>query len=126
MQGYNKGVAYGERVFRGVNYGVCRIDSGQKYDWILIPKDQEEALLESAKAVQPKPPKQIPQTSEIPPLLEILMRKEMADEGYVISDKMFFYKNKIRRAGKFNTAELLTSGKYRKQIKLGKIKETEV
>lgn len=105
FQGYNRGTAYGHKFFRGVDYGVCRIDAGIKHDWVLIPKDQEEALLESVKTVKPLEKKQITASYPVPPLMEIIMRKEMTVDGYDVTDSKFYCKNKIKKVNKFNKAE---------------------
>lgn len=120
FQGYNKGTASGHKVFRGVDFGVCKIEAGHKYDWMLIPKDQEQALLDSVKDVKPRNHTVLPELRTIPPLMELILRKELTADGYEIKDDMFSYKTKIRKAGKFNTATL-ASNSYQ-PIKLEKTK----
>lgn len=36
-----KGTAWGEKVHRGHLYGIRQIDAGNKTDWFLVPKDEE-------------------------------------------------------------------------------------
>lgn len=57
------------------------------------------------KTVKPVEKKQIAASYPVPPLMEILMRKEMEVDGYYVTDSKFYCRNKIKKASKFNKAE---------------------
>ena len=68
--------------------------------------DEEQALIDSLKTVKPRKQTIIPEVKNIPPLMEVILKKELTTEGFEISNDMFYYKNKIKTSGKFNFARL--------------------
>ncbi|XP_052791316.1 uncharacterized protein LOC128225251 [Mya arenaria] len=105
VKGYHKGLAFGEKVFRGKNYGVCRIDSGYKFDWILVPKEQEQAIIDSVKSSYPTKETVVPYEVTVPPLMKMFISGELKAHGYRVSEDMFVTKRKIIKS-KYSFAKL--------------------
>lgn len=103
-KGYCKGTAAGERVFRGVNYGVTKIDSGTKLDWRLIPKDQEQTWLDSLKDIVVNPPKVLESTARLPPVMEMIVRDELISEGIKVGEEIKY--DVLINTSKYNRAVL--------------------
>lgn len=108
MQGYSKGKAEGEKYFRGRHFGNCKIEAGPKHDWRLIPKDQEHMWLNALEKCEIKPPKEVSNSCEIPPLMKKIFSDEINAAGLVLEKSAFVCKKKIH-GGKFcnytNTVE---------------------
>ncbi|KAK6171416.1 hypothetical protein SNE40_019609 [Patella caerulea] len=75
-----EGVAWGEKIFRGDNLGVRKIETGQKTDWKLIPKEEETdfcKLTEKDKRDQ----RIVPATVPFPPFLEAWLKQDLRRKG---------------------------------------------
>ena len=51
--------------------------------------DGEQALIDSLKTVKPRKQTIIPEVKNIPPLMEVILKKELTTEGFEISNDMF-------------------------------------
>lgn len=72
-------MAWGDKVYRGQKFGVTRIDAGYKTDWFLVPREEESRFCQITSVL---PEKEKPPTHfECPPLLELLTRLEMEQDG---------------------------------------------
>jgi hypothetical protein len=91
-----------------VNYGLCNIDAGQKLDWRLIPKDEEQKWIDAFKEYEQKPIHKpvIPSIYKVPCLLEMVLSEEKT--VYEIPfDREEATKLKVKiKTGKFNKAVL--------------------
>ncbi|XP_053393319.1 28S ribosomal protein S34, mitochondrial-like [Mercenaria mercenaria] len=94
-KGYCKGTAVGEKIFRGRNMGICKIESGMKHDWRLIPKDQEQNWLDAVKNCKVKPATVVKSTSRLPPLMEKIFHDERLAYSLPVDDKTFICDVKI-------------------------------
>ncbi|KAH3863740.1 28S ribosomal protein S34, mitochondrial-like [Dreissena polymorpha] len=104
-KGYNKGVAFGEKIFRGKNMGECKIDAGNKLDWVLVPRDQEQTILDSVKKVYPETVKVVPAAVPIPPTMQLFVSQELAAYGFKVETDFFVTRRKIAFS-KFNNSKL--------------------
>ena len=96
LQKLEKGEAYGIRVFRGENLGERKIGSGSRCDWRLVPKEEESAIVRLAENCPPREKNVIDSNLKLPPLMELLLRKEMKDSGEDYT-KPLILKKKISR-----------------------------
>ncbi|KAK7104008.1 small ribosomal subunit protein mS34-like [Littorina saxatilis] len=81
------GTAWAEKVYRGQELGMSRIDVGYKFDWFMVPKE-DEAEFCKITAVLPKKEKP-PKHFDCPPLLELLTRTDMKKMGESPSSDLF-------------------------------------
>uniref|UniRef100_A0A0B7BU50 Uncharacterized protein n=1 Tax=Arion vulgaris TaxID=1028688 RepID=A0A0B7BU50_9EUPU len=84
---YDSGCAWGVEVFRGKERGVSKILTGHKRDWILVSKEEEQefCVITDKFDVNNIP---IPTHMTCPPLLEIVLKKEMQAKGKTVPEKV--------------------------------------
>lgn len=71
-----KGTAWGEKVHRGHLYGIRQIDAGNKTDWFLVPKDEENQY----QVHHAEPPKKSPVPDiYLPPIWKMILQKKLTD-----------------------------------------------
>ena len=94
----------GEKIFRGVNYGKCKIESGGKLDWRLIPKHEEHKWLDAVTKCEQRPKPIVISTGTVPSLMaKIYHDEKLAYEIPLDKQSVSTYELYIRK-GKFNTA----------------------
>ena len=87
LQEFRAGSAWGEEVFRGNNRGVTEITTGHKYDWVLVPKNEEGAFCGETEVFtieESNVPKQI----NCPPLLQMVIQKDLKAAGQPVPEKI--------------------------------------
>ncbi|CAL1528986.1 unnamed protein product [Lymnaea stagnalis] len=82
-----KGTAWGQMVFRGKETGLAEITSGHKFDWILVPKEEEEEYCKSPEVFDVDKIA-IPKYIACPPLLEIVLKQEIKAKGMPVPEKI--------------------------------------
>ncbi|GFN74833.1 28S ribosomal protein s34, mitochondrial [Plakobranchus ocellatus] len=84
---FKTGSAWGEEVFRGKKRGITEITTGHKYDWVLVPKDEEDAFCNETEVFDIDP-QSIPKTMACPPLLEMVIQKDLKASGQPVPEKV--------------------------------------
>lgn len=73
------GEVWAETIFRGRRLGVRQVESPHVPDYKLVPKSEEGRLL--ALPVSELVPKVLPRYIKMPPLLRMIVERNMRDEG---------------------------------------------
>lgn len=84
---FRKGSAWGEEVFRGKPRGEIEITTGHKYDWVLLPKCDEEAFCAETEVFEIEETS-VPKNIDCPPLLKMVIVKDLKASGQPIPDKI--------------------------------------
>ncbi|KAL1469475.1 hypothetical protein MTO96_025082 [Rhipicephalus appendiculatus] len=79
------GDVWAETVFRGRRLGVIQLESPQVPDYKLVPKSEEARLL-SLPVVDPVP-KVLPRYLKMPPLMRIIVERDLKAKGIAIDDE---------------------------------------
>ncbi|KAH9498859.1 28S ribosomal protein S34, mitochondrial [Bulinus truncatus] len=70
-----QGTAWGYEVFRGKETGLKQITTGHQFDWILVPKNEEEEFCKNSEVFDIDI-NSLPKTISCPPLLAMNLKKE--------------------------------------------------
>ena len=87
LQEFRQGIAWGEEVFRGKKRGVTEITTGHKYDWVLVPKNEEKAFCEESEVFEIEE-SSVPKHIDCPPLLRVVIQKDLKAAGQPVPEKI--------------------------------------
>jgi len=75
-------------------------------DWILVPRDEEQAIVEAAKKKMYQGKQTVvPYEVHVPPLMKEFVSSELQAFGFKVTEDMFFCRRKLE-TGKQNNARL--------------------
>ncbi|RUS81789.1 hypothetical protein EGW08_010481 [Elysia chlorotica] len=84
---FKQGVAWGQEVFRGKARGITEITTGHKYDWVLVPKNEEKSFSEETEVFEVEE-SSVPKHIDCPPLLKIVLQKDLTAAGQPVPEKI--------------------------------------
>ena len=98
-----KSTAWGFQVWRGEAVGEKEMTRAYKWDWKLVPRDEEQLFLESQAPARPMPV--VPETKTFAPLHEYMIMQQRKRQG-VETDERPVMKTTVRQNNRARSADI--------------------